>query len=149
MKETNIFELIQAIEKMNNENIMRFTKAFDYPIGISPILVLAALHYEGPQKQKELAERVGYTKGAMTHIAEKLVSLGLAGRVYDEADRRTIRLEITAAGEQALAKAQQIGQEVFMDAFEVLNEEEIEQYLKLQKKLLQGMKDRKLQQNKK
>ena len=57
---------------------MRFTKAFPYPLGISPILVLSELRTKGPQKQVELAETVGYTKGAMTNIATKLVNLGLA-----------------------------------------------------------------------
>ncbi|WP_102272535.1 MarR family winged helix-turn-helix transcriptional regulator [Cytobacillus massiliigabonensis] len=145
MNQTNIFKLIQAIEQMNNDNIMRFTKAFPYPIGISPILVLSELRMKGPQKQVELAETVGYTKGAMTNIANKLVDLGLAERLYDENDRRTIQLKITAAGDQALTEAQRIGQDVFTQLFEVLNEEEINQYLRIQEKLVKGIQDRKNQ----
>ncbi len=132
------------IEQMNNANIIRFTKAFPYPLGISPILVLNELHLKGPQKQAELAETIGYTKGAMTSIAEKLVKLGLAERLYDQADRRTIRLMITDEGEKALVKAQSIGKEVFIQLFEVLNEEEIAQYLLIQEKLVQGLQDKKL-----
>ncbi|KOS59854.1 MarR family transcriptional regulator [Lysinibacillus agricola] len=141
MKETNIFKLIHRIEQMNNANIIRFTKAFPYPLGISPILVLSELHTKGPQKQAELAGTLGYTKGAMTSISEKLVKLGLAERLYDPSDRRTIRLQITDEGEKALAKAQSIGQEVFMQLFEVLNDEEIAQYLRIQEKLVQGIQD--------
>lgn len=122
---------------------MRFTKAFPYPIGISPILVLSELRTKGPQKQVELAETVGYTKGAMTNIATKLVDLGLAERLYDENDRRTIHLKITAAGDQALTEAQKIGQDVFTELFEVLNEEEINQYLSIQEKLVKSIQDRK------
>ena len=114
MKQTNIFKLIHMIEQVNNANIIRFTKAFPYPLGISPILVLNELHGKGPQKQAELAETIGYTKGAMTSIAEKLVKLGLAERLYDPSDRRTIRLQITVEGQSALAKAQSIGKEVFV-----------------------------------
>jgi DNA-binding MarR family transcriptional regulator len=143
LNQTNIFKLIQAIEQMNNDNIMRFTKAFPYPIGISPILVLSELRTKGPQKQVELAETVGYTKGAMTNIATKLVDLGLAERLYDENDRRTIHLKITAAGDQALTEAQKIGQDVFTELFEVLNEEEINQYLSIQEKLVKSIQDRK------
>ncbi len=132
------------IEQMNNANIIRFTKAFPYPLGISPILVLNELHSNGPQKQAELAETIGYTKGAMTSIAEKLVKLGLAERLYDQADRRTIRLMITNEGEKALVKAQSIGKEVFIQLFEVLNEEEIAQYLLIQEKLVQGIQDKQL-----
>lgn len=133
------------IDQMNNENIVRFTKAFPYPLGISPILVLSELRMNGPQKQAELAEKIGYTKGAMTSIASKLVDLGLAKRLYDDNDRRTIHMEITSEGENALVKAQGIGQDVFMQLFEVLNEEEIAQYLLIQEKLVQGIQQKKLQ----
>ncbi|MFJ5765586.1 MULTISPECIES: MarR family winged helix-turn-helix transcriptional regulator [unclassified Lysinibacillus] len=142
MAQTSIFKLIHMIDQMNNANIIRFTKAFPYPLGISPILVLSELKIKGPQRQAELAETIGYTKGAMTSIAEKLVKLGLAERLYDDADRRTIRLQITEEGVGALIKAQEVGKEVFIQLFEVLNDEEIAQYLSIQEKLVQGIHDR-------
>ncbi|WP_226036760.1 MarR family winged helix-turn-helix transcriptional regulator [Aquibacillus saliphilus] len=142
MRETNIFKLIHAIEQINNENIIRFTKAFPYPLGISPILVLAELNSNGFQKQVELANTLGYTNGAMTNIATKLVHLGLAEKSSDEHDRRATKLKITPAGEKALSEAQTIGKELFMQHFEVLTEEEINQYLSIQEKLLKH-KDKK------
>ena len=142
MKQTSIFRLIHMIDQMNNANIIRFTKEFPYPLGVSPILVLSELKHKGPQRQAELAETIGYTKGAMTSIAEKLVKLGLAERLYDENDRRTIRLQITEEGKNAFTKAQDVGKDVFIQLFEVLNEEEIEQYLLILEKLVQGIKDR-------
>lgn len=143
MKQKNIFKLIRTVEQMNNENIMQFTKAFQHPLGISPILVLAELRTKGPQKQAELAETIGYTKGAMTNISEKLVRLGFAERLYDESDRRTIQLQITTAGMNALKEAQAIGEDVFMLLFESLSEEEINQYLLIQEKIVQGIESRK------
>ena len=130
------------IDKMNNANIIRFTKEFPYPLGISPILVLSELKIKGPQRQAELAETIGYTKGAMTSIAEKLVKLGLAERLYDENDRRTIRLQITEEGLNAFVKAQEVGKDVFIQLFDVLNDEEIAQYLLILEKLVQGIEDR-------
>lgn len=124
---------------------MRFTKKFTYPLGVSPILVLSELRSNGPMRQAELAETIGYTKGAMTHISIKLVMLGLVERLYDDNDRRTIRLKITDAGEKALEEAKKIGHDVFMQLFDVLNEEEINQYLSIQEKLVQGIHDRKKQ----
>ncbi len=104
--------------------------------------MLNELHVKGPQKQAELAETIGYTKGAMTSIAEKLVKLGLAERLYDPSDRRTIRLQITEEGKVALAKAQSIGKEVFVQLFEVLDDKEIAQYLLIQEKLVQGIQQK-------
>jgi DNA-binding MarR family transcriptional regulator len=143
LKQTNIFKLIHAIEQMNNNNIIRFTKEFQYPLGISPILVLAELRTKGPQKQVELADTIGYTKGAMTHIANKLVDLGLIEKTFDEIDRRAVQLAITPKGEYALKEAQEIGKKVFIELFEVLSEEEIENYLNIQEKLIKGIQERK------
>lgn len=143
MKQSNLFKLIRAIEKINNENIIRFTRAFPYPLGISPILVLAELRDKGPQKQVDLAETLAYTKGAMTNIASKLVKLELVERLYDNSDRRTIQLKITPAGEKALTEAQAIGNKVFLQHFEVLSDEEINQYLKIQEKLVKGIEKQK------
>ncbi|UOQ50670.1 MarR family transcriptional regulator [Gracilibacillus caseinilyticus] len=132
---TNIFKLIHMIEKINNEHIIHFTKAYSYPLGISPILALSELRSHGPLKQVELAN----TKGAMTNIATKLVNLGLAVRQPDEQDKRTIRMVITPEGEKALSEAQAIGKKLFMDIFEVLSEEELNQYLMIQEKLLEAV----------
>jgi DNA-binding MarR family transcriptional regulator len=143
LREKNLFKLIHIIDKINNENIIRFTKAFPYPLGISPILVLSDLKTNGVQKQVELADKLGYTKGAMTNIATKLLDLELAEKVFDETDRRVIQLRITPAGEKALSEAQTIGQTLFMQHFEALNEEEINQYFNIQEKLLKHMKDQK------
>nr|WP_255731400.1 MarR family transcriptional regulator [Solibacillus sp. MA9] len=124
------------IDQMNSENIIKFTKKFQYPIGISPILVLLELRDNEQLKQVELADRLGYTKGAMTSIANKLVTNQLAERVFDENDRRIIRLCITEKGKQALIEANKVGKEIFLDLFSALTSEEIELYLSLQQKIL-------------
>lgn len=142
MEQANIFKLIHAIEKMNNHNIIQFTKQYPYPLGISPILVLSELRQKGPQKQVELAETLGYTKGAMTNIANKLVNLEFVDRLNVKQDKRANQLSITSTGEKALVEAQEIGKEMFVDLFQVLTEEEIDQYLSIQEKLLQGIEDR-------
>lgn len=136
MEQTNIFQLINAIEQLNNGNIIRFTQKFSYPLGISPILVLAELKNKGPRKQIELAELVGLTKGALTNISTKLVDLSLVERLYEEQDRRTIRLKITDKGLAALAEAQTIGNEIYTELFESFSEEELNEYLRLQNKLI-------------
>lgn len=139
MEQTNIFKLIHAIEKMNNHNIIQFTKDFPYPLGISPILVLSELRNKGAQKQVELADTLGYTKGAMTNIANKLENLELVNRVDDEQDKRVNYLTITPEGEKALQTAQKIGEKVFVELFEVLSEDEINLYLSIQEKLIKGI----------
>lgn len=143
MEKTNIFHLINAVEQLNNGNIIRFTKKFSYPLGISPILVLAELKNKGPRKQIELAELVGLTKGALTNISTKLVNLSLVERLYEEEDRRTIRLKITDKGLAALEEAQSIGNEIYTELFASFSEAELQEYIRLQTKLMSSrLKDK-------
>ncbi len=140
MRQKSIFQLIHLVEQMNNEHIVRFTSQYTYPIGVSPILVLNELNTRGARKQVELAELLGFTKGAMTNISNKLVDLGLAERLYDDKDRRTIQLQITPEGLNALKQAQSIGEKLFTELFSVFTGEELAQYFQLQEKLAASMK---------
>ena len=136
MRETDIFRLIHAVEALTNETIIRWTKSFKHNIGISPILVLAELKQRGPQQQTVLAKKLGYTPGAMTNIANRLVKRNLAKRQYDESDRRHVYLAITDEGRDLLEEAHEKGKEIRMNMFKVLTEEEVKQYLAIQEKLL-------------
>lgn len=136
MEQISIFQLINMKEKIGNANIIAFSQRFSHPLGISPIIVLSELKNKGPRKQVELAYAAGLTKGAMTNIANKLVQLHFATRLYDQADRRTVRLEITEKGLEALAEAQQIGLDIHTDLFSSFSEQELQEYFRLEKKLM-------------
>lgn len=138
MEDTNLFQVIHKTEQLNNLNIYHFTKSFNHKIGVSPILVLSELKVEGAQKQTVLADKLGCTPGAMTNIANKLVKLGFAKRLYNEDDRRHVLMEITDAGRNVLVDAQARGREAHSEIFNVLSEEELQQYLALTEKLLEA-----------
>lgn len=141
MQESSIFQLIRTIELFTNETIIRWSKAFPYNASVPQILVLFVLLQKGPRKQSELANELGYTPGAMTNIATGLIKEEYAKRVYDENDRRIVRLEITDKGKEILVQAQKTGQEMREQIFSVLTEEEVQQYLEIQKKLLRHIQE--------
>lgn len=138
MEEANIFKLIRTVELFTNESIVKWTKAFQPNVGISSILVLAELRTKGMQKQSTLSNELGYTPGAMTNIANKLIKEGYAERKYNEDDRRMVLLAITEKGLSILKEAQQTGQELRQELFEVLSKEEIAQFLAIHEKLLKA-----------
>ncbi|WP_405027637.1 MarR family winged helix-turn-helix transcriptional regulator [Lentibacillus songyuanensis] len=140
MEESNVFQLIRTVELFTNESIIKWTKSFQHNIGISPILVLFQLKQKGAQKQSELAKELGYTPGAMTNIANRLIKDGYAERIYDQADRRIIRMGITNAGKALLDEAQQTGQALREELFSVLTDEEIKQFQAIHQKLLRNFK---------
>lgn len=139
MEETNIFKLIRTVELFTNESIVRWTKAFQHNIGISSILVLSELRTKGMQKQSTLSNELGYTPGAMTNIANKLIKEGYAERKYNKDDRRMVLLTITEKGLSVLEEAQQTGQELRRELFDVLSQDEIAQLLSIHEKLLKGL----------
>ncbi|GEK33675.1 MarR family winged helix-turn-helix transcriptional regulator [Kurthia sibirica] len=142
MKESNLFQLIHITEYINNSNIYHFTKRFPHKLGVSPVLVLAELQKDGAQKQTVLADKLGCTPGAMTNIANKLVKQGYAERQYNEEDRRHVLMEITMDGKAVLKDAQVYGRQVQKEIFEVLSEEELDQYMAITGKLLKAAIER-------
>lgn len=138
MEQTDIFKLIHTVELFTNEVIIQWMNSFEHNIGISPILVLTELKLKGNQKHTVLAKKLGYSPGAMTNIANRLIKLGLAERKYNENDRRNVFLSITDKGLQVQREAHEKGQELRIEMFKVLSEEEVLQYISINEKLLKS-----------
>ena len=60
--------------------------------------VLEALLHKGPLTHRELGRKVLTSAGNMTDVVDKLEARGLVQRVRATADRRQVRVELTAAG---------------------------------------------------
>ncbi|MFS0560978.1 MarR family transcriptional regulator [Terribacillus sp. 179-K 1B1 HS] len=132
----NIFNLVHMIGQITNENIVRFTNEFSYPIGISTIIVLREINNRGPVKHTDLAESLGYSKSSITKIANKLVSLDLIQRTYDKSDKRAVYLIITDKGIAALKESIALGDKIYNELYNILTEDELSSYIEIQKKLL-------------
>ncbi len=60
--------------------------------------VLEGLLHKGPMTQRELGRKVLTSAGNMTDVIDKLEARDLVRRVRDQADRRSVRLELTETG---------------------------------------------------
>jgi MarR family transcriptional regulator, 2-MHQ and catechol-resistance regulon repressor len=60
--------------------------------------VLEAILHKGPLSQRDLSLKVLTSPGNMTDLVDKLEARGLVRRVRQKADRRAVRVELTAAG---------------------------------------------------
>lgn len=137
LADRDVFKLIHTMEMFTNQAIMKWNQSFQHDIGVSPVLVLSELQHQGPKKQSELADKLGFTPGAMTNIANRLIREGYARRKYNENDRRVIQLEITLEGQTVLRHAHEKGKQLHLELFQALSETEIEQFLSIYEKLLQ------------
>lgn len=136
---TDIFKVIRTLEVLSNESIIRWTKAFNRNIGLSPILVLAELKKKGSQKSSALAISLGYTPGAITNISTKLVNEQYVERIYNDEDRRNVLLQITPKGEALLQEAKKVGEELQIEIFSILSDAELSQLLILYEKVLKNL----------
>lgn len=139
MNANNIDELIKTMDLFTNQSMIKWTKKFPYHIGISLIIVLEELNKKGAQNQSVLAENLGYTPGAMNDMANRLINESYIRRQYDETDCRILVLEIREKGKEVLKVAASKNNELKRELFEVLTEEEVDQFLVIYKKLLRNL----------
>lgn len=91
--------LITAIGTLSR-TIDRYRNAFGADRGLSGTEVVALIHLfqEQTATAGELAARTGLTRGAVTALLDRLERRGYLTRVRPPANRRTLRIELTAQG---------------------------------------------------
>lgn len=75
-------------------------------------------------RMKELAERMGVTTGTLTVLADRLEKAGMIRRKPHEADRRSILVELTEAGEAIFKEHDELHNQLTGDITVNLNEDE-------------------------
>ncbi|MDT3995737.1 MULTISPECIES: MarR family transcriptional regulator [Mammaliicoccus] len=134
--DTKFFELLHTLELLKDKTITIFMNRFKN-VNISQIILLSKLKEDGPQKSSTIAEKIGYTPGAITGMTNKLIKEEYILRVPQEYDRRVTLISITDKGIKLLEEAQKQEEILRNDIYSTLNDEETEQLLKIQKKLLE------------
>ena len=94
-------------------------------LGDSQVMVLFTLRHQGTQLTSELARRYNVTNPTMTRIVDELVKKGLVERQPDTKDRRCIFLELTKAGREVAAVAQEHGRKALVEYLQPLSNEEL------------------------
>ncbi|RIN52131.1 MarR family transcriptional regulator, partial [Staphylococcus simulans] len=82
----------------------------------------------------------GYTSGAITKLTNNLIKEDYIVRELLENDRRVILITITDRGLDVLEEAQKQGRNMRNELYSVLNTQEVEQLLSIQKKLFERVK---------
>lgn len=69
---------------------------------LTQIGVLEAVLHKGPLTQRDLGRKVLTSAGNMTDVIDKLEARGLVVRSRKPGDRRAVRVDLTAAGREAI-----------------------------------------------
>jgi DNA-binding MarR family transcriptional regulator len=84
---------------------VRSLSAMAEDITIAQYRTLVVLASRGPQKIADLAEQLGVTPPTAGRMCDRLVRRGLVSRHRAQADRRVVRISLTAAGRQIVDDA--------------------------------------------
>lgn len=141
MNKPKLHELINMIGQLNNASVIKYTEGFQKPIGISSIIVLSEIRKNGKCQPVDLAKTLDYSKSSISAITNKLLSAGYIEQLPDAHDRRKIFLHITDAGVAIMDEAETLGQQYYETVYGVLTEEELQQYIMIQQKLLKQIKN--------
>jgi len=104
-------------------------------ITIPQFLTLNLISAKEPVKMKEVAESLDITLPGATGIVQRLFKMGMVKRVYDEADRRIIKIVLTSKGKNIVEEVKTKRKELIESIFGELTEEERQNYLHILRKL--------------
>ncbi len=105
------------------------------PMSMEQFGMLRFLHNCGELTPKEMAEKCGVHKSAITAKAARLVEKGLIERKEHPNDRRYVYLTLTKKGEDIYMQSEQAMIEFVSNFFAQLDGEEVEVFLKVYGKI--------------
>lgn len=112
-------------------------------ISLPQFILLAYLAKDAHRKMKDVARALGVTTAAATGSVGRLVKTGYATRVFDDSDRRIVRVKLTSKGERIFKKINLQRRKVIVAIFSKLSSSERGNYLRTLKHISEILKWRK------
>ena len=104
-------------------------------ITIPQFLVLHIVSKTGAQKMSFLAKEMRVSLPAMSGLINRLHKLGVVRRIYDQADRRIIRVDLTAKGKNLVKQVILQRQRMISNIFSRVRPQEREEFLRILSKI--------------
>ncbi len=130
--------LSEFADKMNEimpvimkEFSRRHMQEFKGKITLPQFLILGFLHSNGQSNMSDLAHFMNVTTAAMTGIVDRLVRDGYLVRVFDNNDRRIIKVRLTAEGNTLVKEINQHKRRMLIRIFSAISAEDRRQYLRI------------------
>lgn len=126
----NVISDLLSITPLIRRNIQRklVRTAFaqiEEDITLPHLEILKTLHQEGTRHIAEIGEKLQIPKPQMTHLIDKLESLGVAVRDADKTDRRIINIRLTDKGRKIVDEFDLVVRDSIKDKLSCLANEEL------------------------
>ena len=104
--------------------------------------VMVAIHSQGLPTMRTLSENMKVSMPTMSGIVERLVRGGYVRRVNHPDDRRQVLIELTSQGRWLIMEFQQAAGKRWQQVLLNLNQQEVEEFSKVVKKLIENLQKR-------
>jgi DNA-binding MarR family transcriptional regulator len=113
-------------------------------ITMPQFFVLSCLQKKDRVKMSEIAGFLRVTTAAATQLVDRLVRSGHVARDYDPADRRVIRVRLTAKGSRLVQEVRVQKRQSIIEIFGKMSEKEREDYLRILQRIhgIVGMEEK-------
>lgn len=115
-----IHEVVRAIEAATTSEWQQLD------LTMAQLKALFVLAVAAPMPIGALAQKLGIHLSAASHMADRLVQLGLADRYEDPEDRRRTFVQISAKGGDLVQRLRQGKRERFLNWITALDDEDVE-----------------------
>jgi len=100
-------------------------------ITLPQFLILESIYREGESRMTDLARCMNVTTAAMTGLVDRLVRDNYLERVYDNSDRRIIKVKLTAAGNDLIKRVNERRRQMVIRIFGKISEKDRLDYLRI------------------
>lgn len=107
------------------------SRFYKMKLTLPQFVILDILNRLGESKMTDLAHALNVTTAAMTGSIGRLVRDGYVRRESDPADRRIIKVMVTARGVKLVKDVQEKRRKLVMEMFSKISQEEREEYIKI------------------
>lgn len=136
-REQKIKELLEDFHSLKRQATLRFAKGAVLPrVTPSQWGALLLIEQHGDSSVKAVAEALCVTSSAATQLVEGLVASGYVARRVNPKDRRTVSLALSKKAKTQVEKMKKQAVQKFLKLFEALDDKEFNQYLVLNKKIV-------------
>ncbi|MHB1163585.1 MAG: MarR family winged helix-turn-helix transcriptional regulator [Minisyncoccota bacterium] len=138
-RKKKVESLLVDLRSLKRAMTFRMDAAADIPrITPSQCGVLMFMEERSESTVKDVAQALGITSSAATQLVDGLVSSGYVAKETHPEDRRAVTLTLPKKTKTQVKKMKERGIQKFLEIFQVLSDEEFDQYLALNKKIVRG-----------
>jgi len=131
-----LVETITYVQRLANSMLKKRADAlFQGKVTFPQYVALEVLNTDKPLNMNSIANILKISLPAVTGLVNRLVTMNLAKRVYDQGDRRVIFIALTAKGKKIIERTKATRKKIISEIFGVISEKERQIYLEILRKI--------------